>query len=415
MRHQKNILLHKQFNKLILNNNFRNYFIRSHNTLIDQGAYNDIIKLRPYQEQAINSVLNALNRTVDLKTRLGVSSPTGSGKTTMFVELAKRIERQSNKGNKVLVIVNGIELAKQAQEAFMRSWNNSIIEIDQGNNFASGEADVTIATFQTLIRPGRLNKYNPNDFKLILIDEAHHAVAKSYISILKYFDESIDDENYQNHSSKIPIIGFSATLSRFDNLALGKVFEEIVFHKDFLDMIQEKWLSNVSFTTIKTDINLSNVKISSRTNDYVVNSLSPILNTPSIRRVILAAYLERCTDRRSTLIFCTDLNHVHNLTVDFRDAGIDARFIHSGTPAKERDRILEDFKTYKFPVLLNCGTYLLVLGYASFHNTKDIIAVLTEGADIPNIDCVMLCRPTRSRNLFCQMIGRGIVKSLLFY
>lgn len=154
-------------------------------------------------------------------------------------------------------------------------------------------------------------------------------------------------------------------------------------------MINERWLSNVTFTTVKTDIDFSEVKISERTNDYIVTSLSPILNTPSVRRVVLAAYLDKCSDRRSTLIFCADLKHVHNLTADFREAGIDARFIHSGTPAKERETILKDFKSYSFPVLLNC-------------------AVLTEGADIPNIDCIVLCRPTRSRNLFSQMIGRGM-------
>ncbi|TIC60773.1 ResIII-domain-containing protein [Wallemia mellicola] len=342
----------------------------------------DKIKLRPYQEAAITSVMDALTRPDNAKSRLGVSSPTGSGKTTMFVELAQRLK----KPGKVLVLVNGIELARQAQQAFIRGWPDVSVDIDQGPNVASGDADVTIATFQTLIRPGKLDKYNPEDYKVVLVDEAHHAAAQSYVNILAHFDSRI---NGDQDGHQVPIVGFSATFSRHDSLALGKVFEEIVFHKDFLDMIKEQWLSNVTFTTIKTDIDLSQVKISERTNDYIVTSLSPILNTPSVRRVVLAAYLDKCSDRRSTLIFCADIKHLHNLTMDFRDAAIDARFIYSGTPAKEREKILNDFKSFKFPVLMNC-------------------AVLTEGADIPNIDCILLCRPTRSRNLFSQMIGRGM-------
>lgn len=181
-------------------------------------------KLRPYQEAAITSVIDALNRPTNPKSRLGVSSPTGSGKTTMFVELARRLQDPG----KVLVIVNGVELARQAQEAFVRGWPSASVEIDQGANVATGDADVTIATFQTLIRPGRMTKYDPADYKLLLVDEAHHAAARSYVDILAHFDGRINGEE---SGCRVPIVGFSATFSRHDSLALGKVFEEIVFHK----------------------------------------------------------------------------------------------------------------------------------------------------------------------------------------
>ena len=197
---------------------YHNTSMRRYSNLADK------IKLRPYQEAAITSVMDALTRPDNAKSRLGVSSPTGSGKTTMFVELAQRLK----KPGKVLVLVNGIELARQAQQAFIRGWPDVSVDIDQGPNVASGDADVTIATFQTLIRPGKLDKYNPEDYKVVLVDEAHHAAAQSYVDILAHFDSRI---NGDQDGHQVPIVGFSATFSRHDSLALGKVFEEIVFHK----------------------------------------------------------------------------------------------------------------------------------------------------------------------------------------
>lgn len=93
--------------------------------------------------------------------------------------------------------------------------------------------------------------------------------------------------------------------------------------------------------------------------------------------------------RKSTLIFCVNLAHVKDLTQVFRKSGIDARCLHSGTPLRERTELLTAFRAQEYPVLINC-------------------AILAEGADIPNIDCVLVARPTRSRNVFVQMIGRGM-------
>lgn len=91
-------------------------------------------------------------------------------------------------------------------------------------------------------------------------------------------------------------------------------------------------------------------------------------------------------NRKSTIVFCANLAHVHDLTTEFRSRGIDARYIHSGTHVRERQQLLEDFRAGLYPVLINC-------------------AILTEGADVPNIDCVIVARPTRSRNVFAQMVS----------
>lgn len=153
-------------------------------------------------------------------------------------------------------------------------------------------------------------------------------------------------------------------------------------------MIEEKWLSDVVFTTVQSKANISRIK-KTATGDFQVGDLSKAVNTAKTNDVTVRAWLSRCSDRKSTLVFCVDIAHLQGLTGEFRKHGIDARLVTGKTPLLIRSQRLDAFRNGEYPVLLNCG-------------------VFTEGTDIPNIDCVLLARPTRSRNLLIQMIGRGM-------
>ncbi|KAI0932110.1 hypothetical protein AcW1_000677 [Taiwanofungus camphoratus] len=351
------------------------------------------VVLRPYQESCLDACLDALRSGC---TRIGVSLPTGSGKTTVFISLLSRIFPPAGfpDASRSLIVVNSIELARQAAAQAEKLCPNWTVEIEQGaKHRASGSADVTVATYQTLLQSQRLAKFDPNGLKAVIVDEAHHAAAPSYRRILSHFDSAIrnPDATFESPkiSHRIPILGFSATFSRHDGLALGSVFERIVYHRDFLEMIKEQWLCNVRFTSVRANIDLSGVTVNSGTGDFNPTSLAHVVNTDTVNKLVVHAWLDRARERKSTLVFCVNLAHVRELTLAFRTAGVDARYIYSGTPAAERRALVDTFKLGHFPVLINC-------------------AVLTEGADIPNIDCVIVARPTRSRNVFAQMIGRGM-------
>ncbi|GAW06115.1 P-loop containing nucleoside triphosphate hydrolase protein [Lentinula edodes] len=264
-----------------------------------------------------------------------------------------------------------IELARQSAEQVARLFPSWTVQIEQGvKHLASGTADVTVATYQTLLQPERFAKFDPTRLKAVIIDECHHAAAPSYLKLLSHFDSNIrnPDPNFEPPTlqHKIPIIGFSATLSRHDGIALGSVFERIVYHRDFLSMIKDQWLSGVRFTTVQANINLDGVTVNSRTGDFNATSLAHVINTDTINQLVVQTWLDRADDLRSY-----------------------ARYVYSKTPIAERKALIASFKAGQFPVLVNC-------------------AILTEGADIPNIDCVVVARPTRSRNVFVQMIGRGM-------
>ncbi|KAE8352170.1 P-loop containing nucleoside triphosphate hydrolase protein, partial [Aspergillus coremiiformis] len=251
-----------------------------------------------------------------------------------------------------------------------------------GNSKASPAADIVIASVHSLTNGDRIAKFDPKRFKLVLVDEAHHIVAPSYREVLEYF-------GLNEPSCDSPVlVGVSATLSRADGLKLGAAIDHIVYHKDYMDMIDEEWLANAVFTTVQSEANLSRVK-NNKFGDFAAGSLSKAVNTDRTNHVTVRAWLANAKERKSTLVFCVDVEHTKQLTKVFRQAGVDARYLTGKTSKAVRDDQLLRFKNQEYPVLLNCGLF-------------------TEGTDIPNIDCVLLARPTRSRNLLIQMIGRGL-------
>lgn len=251
-----------------------------------------------------------------------------------------------------------------------------------GNRVASGFGDIIIASVRSLTSGERLAKFDPRRFKLVLVDEAHHIVAPTYRTTLAHFGL-----NEKSPDSPV-LVGVSATFSRFDGLKLGAAIDHIVYHKDYTDMINENWLANAIFTTVQSKANLSRVR-KDKFGDFAVGQLSKAVNTLQTNEITVRAWLANAAERKSTLVFCVDIGHTKQLTDTFRQSGIDARYITGTTPKATRDEQLDKFRNREFPVLLNCGLF-------------------TEGTDIPNIDCVLLARPTRSRNLLIQMIGRGL-------
>lgn len=301
----------------------------------------------------------------------------------VFSHLIDRFPVPSTDATQTLILAHRRELVEQAARHCEILYPEKKVEIEMGNAHASGLADITVASVASIMSKDRIQRYDPDRFKLLLIDEAHHSVAQRYLDVLQHFKLSKTGER-----GSTSLVGVTATFTRHDGIRLGEAFDEIVYHKDYLEMIQEGWLSDIAFTTVKTHANLSKVKSSA--GDFQIGSLSKAVNNDQINRITVDAWRAKAADtRRSTLVFCVDLAHVQALTAAFRAQGVEAYFVTSATDKKTRAARLEAFRNGEFPVLVNCGIY-------------------TEGTDIPNIDCVLLARPTQSRNLLVQMIGRGL-------
>lgn len=339
------------------------------------------IHLRDYQQECIDRCLASLESG---KRKIAVSLPTGGGKTVIFASLINKIRQMNDDVGKTLVLVHRKELAIQAAQTCKNLCPGKRVEVEMAEYKATEYADIVVASVQTLVR-GRLQNWDPHQFKTIIVDEAHHSAADSYKAVFDHFE--VDNPN-----SDIALVGFSATMRREDNKALGEVFEEIVYHMDLLDLIKKDHLTDVKLTTIRlADADLKDVAIAR--GDFVLGGLSKVINKPSNIDVVIGTYLqfEKDYNVSSTLVFAVDIGHVESLYRGFEEAGVSVRAVTSKTKLRDRQMYVEDFKEGKVSVLINCG-------------------VFTEGTDIPNIDCILLVRPTKSRNLLIQMIGRGVRK-----
>lgn len=343
------------------------------------ARYYSACTLRDYQQECIDKCISSISQG---KRRIGVSIATGGGKTVIFSNLIEQLRRVSGKhAYKTLILVHRRELALQACNTLKRSFPHLNVQVEMGKYKCNPQVcDVIIASVQSLIR--RLPQYDRKMMDLIIIDEAHHAAANSYVEILKHFGAD-------HKESTTPVVGFSATFERADNKALSRVMDEIVFHRGILEMIDDKWLCEGKFTTIDVKVDLSDVAVVGA--DFNLDRLSGVMNTEEVNRIVLQTYLQKKRDHnlKSTLLFGCDVRHVTSLFELFQGHGINAQIVTAKTRQNERDAIVQDFKEGKIEVLMNCG-------------------IFTEGTDLPNIDCILLCRPTKSRSLLVQMIGRGL-------
>lgn len=324
------------------------------------------VTLRDYQTEALDAVKSFMDNGIK---RQLVVLPTGAGKTVIFTHLPEHIEDSLP----MLILAHREELLIQAKEKL--SWSNPdlTVEIEQAQNYAD-TVDVVIASVPTLGRDGsdRINRFSKDYFKTIVVDEAHHAAAPTYRRILDYFNPNLT-------------IGVTATPQRSDNTRLTDVFDEIVYYKTIIDLIEQGWLARLVGYRIETKTDISEVQ--SREGDYVAHQLENSINTPERNATIVASYLEICGTSKA-IAFCAGVQHANDLAASFASSEVAAEVVIGTTPSDERQEILARFSSGETKVLVNVG-------------------VLTEGFDEPSVEAIILARPTRSTLLYTQIVGRG--------
>lgn len=309
---------------------------------------------------------------------------TGGGKTVIFAQLIHDATKYFKK--KALVLIHREELLHQAKEKLLAidptldiGLEMADMTIDQDNNH-----QVIIASVATIGRADskRLKKFNPDEFCMMVTDEAHHASASTYKNVYRYFGVLKNSGAQQND---ILMLGVTATPSRNDNEGIDQIYDMVVYEYGIIKGIENAYLSRIRAYRVDTTTDLSNVKTTH--GDFAQGELGDTVDNPERNSLIVKAYIEHCLGQQA-LVFAVHVAHTINLTNMFTKHGISAAYITGETPKEERRKILEDFKGWKIKVLVNC-------------------AVLTEGFDEPSIQAILLARPTKSGILFQQMVGRG--------
>jgi len=329
----------------------------------------DVLRLRPYQQECLT---NLAQRYLSGRRRLLVSLPTGTGKTVIFSQFPKffRMKRR------LLVLAHRRELLEQALAKFRAADPSLSAGIEQAGR-AAGDAQVVIASVQTL-RGKRLAALDPEQFYLVVVDEAHHAVAPTYQRIFEHLGMM------QAGTSKL-LVGFTATPRRGDRRGLGEVFQEIAYSKGIEEMIRDAFLCPIGGWRVRSEVDLDAVKV--RAGDFVESALAAAVDNTPRNELLIAAYRKFASGRRC-IAFCVNVAHAQHVAASFVQAGLRARAVWGAMPPQARAEVLEELSNGKLDVVTNCN-------------------VLTEGFDEPSIDCVLMARPTRSLGLYVQMVGRG--------
>jgi ATP-dependent helicase IRC3 len=366
------------------------------------------MNLRDYQNSAINTVLTSFESG---EQRQLLELATGTGKTVIFSELIKQLTTRT--GKKALVVAHRDLLLTQARDKLSAIAPMLRIGIEQDTHHAPFNSDVIIASVDTIKNSNRIGKFSPEDFCIVVVDEAHRSSASTYKTIFrhfgvlksyrcardylnpkelgiatKFFPEDrfiLRCDNKNNWNDKTLLLGVTATPERSDDLDIEDIFGKSVFKFGIIDAIKGGWLVPIHGYTIWTSTDLR--KIKRREGDFDLDELSVSVNNPLRNKTIVDTYEKFCKGE-STLVFGANVIHSMALLNEFRLRGIHAEIVLGTTPQNERERILADFHQRKFPVMINN-------------------MVLTEGWDEPVIKNILLARPTQSNILYNQMIGRG--------
>jgi len=320
------------------------------------------MKLRDYQEQAIQRVAKEYRN--GHKAILTVS-PTGSGKGVILAEV---IRRAVDKGSTVLFLVHRRELLFQTAN-YLTNFDISHGVILAGEDYTGGH-QVEVATIQTIHSRMKRRDYRPAD--IIIIDEAHNSVTKTYETVIKKLRDNI-------------VIGFTATPCRKTGKGLGSLYDVLVNVETIKELTNQGFLVPVRYYA-PSEPDLTKVKMTA--GEYNLGDLDAVMRKPKLVGDIVTNWINLGEDRQ-TVVFTTTVAHSVAVCEAFNEVGIVAEHIDGHTDKSERGEIIWRFRNGYTKVICNC-------------------AVLTEGVDIPDIGCVVMARPTKSLALYMQCIGRGM-------
>jgi superfamily II DNA or RNA helicase len=327
------------------------------------------IELRPYQEQAVDGVLRELEKH---RATLLVAA-TGTGKTTIFSEIA-RLWLEQGRG-RVLILAHREELITQAARRVATQTGLRVgIEMAEQRIDPLFPPDVVVATVQTLSKERRRSLLPPEFFGLVIVDEAHHAVADTYGSVIDYF-------------AGAKVLGVTATPDRGDGAAMRQVFESVAYVYEIRDAIEQGYLCQIRQKAVRIEgLDLSSVRTVA--GDLNEGDLEGVMLDDENIQAIASATLQEAGSR-PTMLFGVTVAHAHALAAALNryQPGC-ARALDGKSDRDLRRDTLAAFSRGEFQVLSNC-------------------ALFTEGFDEPSIACVAVARPTKSRAFYTQMVGRG--------
>lgn len=318
--------------------------------------------LRDYQQSAVRRVIEAWT----CRSSVLVQMPTGTGKTRVLAAIVGEELKAGGAAEDggVWIIAHRRELVGQINAAVRQ--------------FLAGQR-IKVCSVQWLARHINDISHRP---RLIVIDEAHHALADTYKELWRRYPEAKK-------------LGMTATPCRMNRRGFTDLFDTLITSDSIADFIRKGWLSAFDYVSIRSDSEdqriIDGLEKRGTDGDYQIKEMNAVLNRrPTIER--LYESVRQYADGRKGIVYAISISHARNIAAYYNNKGVNAVAIDSRTPAKVRRQFVEDFKQGKIQVLVN-------------------VDVFSEGFDCPDVEFIQLARPTLSLAKYLQQVGRGLRKT----
>lgn len=324
----------------------------------------DLIKANHLQQIVLQEL--DLRRSFGWKKGI-VILPTGTGKTFLAAFDTKKTT------GKILFLVHRLDILSQSKEAFEKIYPTEPLGLLTGDVKENINARILFASKDTLRNPDTLYQYKANEFDYIIVDEVHHGQAQSYQIILDYFQPNFF------------MLGLTATPDRMDRKDIFELFDyQKVFEYTLNEAIENGFLVPYTYYGLKDNIDYSQIRF--RGNKYNVNDLDRALIIKDRNEQILKEYIEKGQGYKA-VGFCASVKHAEAMACFFNEKGIPSYAITSETP--NRTELMKQFRENKFTVAFT-------------------VDLFNEGVDFPDLRVLLFLRPTESKTVFIQQLGRGL-------
>jgi superfamily II DNA or RNA helicase len=340
------------------------------NALLERPTVNaDELILRPYQQEALDAIALHRNGVID--------HPTGTGKA-LVLSLSRRALDITGDGV-FLITAHRDELIAQLVDK-VRKWEPMAkVGIEKAEQSADLDCQIVVGSIQTL-QNGRLARFivsRGDRIKGVGVDEVHRVASAQYMKLIAALREACPT---------LATIGVSATPARGDKRGIGWIMGDLIHYLDLTEAIADGYLVEPVQIVTNTSADISDVRMVA--GDFSVVELGEAVDTDSRNGIIISTYMEHCQGMKA-VVFAASVPHAQHLALAFQANGVRAHAIFGNLPTARRQEMMADFREGRVDVVTS-------------------FSVLIEGLDVPDVACVMMCRPSASLGTYKQMLGRSL-------
>ena len=339
------------------------------------------ITLRDYQQQAKEDIFRQWNLVDNILYQM----PTGTGKTRLFTSIIRDINVWGLRHNiffRILIVAHRSELIEQSSRSLCKYRIEHGILAGTMKVMRDLIKPIQVASIQTITHPANRSLIGDLDFDFIIIDEAHHAVARSYKQLW----------NFCSHAKKL---GVTASPWRMNNSGFANIFEAYIPSMPIKDFIKKGWLASYQYYSVPANSvvvqSINAIKEFDIEGDFKTSALVDAIDTSRIRAQLYDSYAKYAFGKKG-IIYSISRSHSEHICEQYRSQGIRIENIDSKTPSNFRENTIRAFKNGEIDIIVN-------------------VDIFSEGFDCPDIEFIQLARPTKSLVKYIQQVGRGLRKN----